>query len=134
MQKMIIPCVVNNGVGSSTFSTQAIALHGDPLRMLSEQQNCINFRLRHSESAYSSDWHVAGDSTLLVILKGTVRIELRNGDTKDFAAGELFIAEDYLLPDVVFDETIHGHRAEVVGEEDLSVLHLKLKKAPTSVI
>ena len=132
MQKMIIPCVLNNGKGISTFSTKEIALHGDPIRMLSEQQHCINFRLRHSASNYSSDWHVAGDSTLLVILKGTVRIELRNGDTKDFSAGELFIAEDYLLPDVDFDNAVHGHRAEVVGDEDLSVLHLKLKRAPTS--
>ena len=65
---------------------------------------------------------------LLVILKGTIRIELRNGMTKDFSAGELFIAEDYLLPDIVFDNTIHGHRAEVVGKEDLAVLHLKLEK------
>ena len=130
---MIIPCVLNNGEGISTFSTKEIALHGDPLRMLSEQQHCINFRLRHSASNYSSDWHVAGDSTLLVILKGTVRIELRNGDTKDFSAGELFIAEDYLLPDVVFDNAIHGHRAEVVGEEDISVLHLKLNRALASL-
>ena len=130
---MIIPCVLNNGEGISTFSTKEIALHGDPLRMLSEQQHCINFRLRHSTSNYSSDWHVAGDSTLLVILKGTVRIELRNGDTKDFSAGELFIAEDYLLPDIVFDNAIHGHRAEVVGEEDISVLHLKLNRAPASL-
>jgi len=133
MQKMIIPCVVNNGEGSSTFSTQEIALNGAPLRMLSEQQNCINFRLRHSVANYSSDWHVAGDSTLLVILTGTIRIELRNGTTKDFSAGELFIAEDFLLPDVVFDNAIHGHRAEAVGEEGLSVLHLKLKRAPTSL-
>ena len=132
MQKMIIPCVLNNGEGSSTFSTKEIALNGEPIRMLSEQQNCINFRLRHSASNYSSDWHVAGDSTLLVILTGTIRIELRNGDTKDFSAGELFIAEDYLLPNVDFDNAIHGHRAEAVGDEDLSVLHLKLKRAPTS--
>ncbi len=131
---MIIPCVLNDGKGISTFSTKEISLHGDSLRMLSEQQSCINFRLRHSESNYSSDWHVAGDSTLLVILKGIVRIELRNGDTKDFSAGELFIAKDFLLPDVVFDNAIHGHRAEVVGDEDISVLHLKLERAPTSTL
>lgn len=129
MQKIKIPCVVNNGKGASTFSVREVALHGDSFRMLSEQQNCINFRLRQSESTYSSDWHVAGDSTLLVILKGIMRIELRNGDTKEFTAGAHFIAEDYLLPDVVFDNTIHGHRAEAVGTEDLSVLHLKLSKA-----
>jgi len=128
MQKITIPCVVNNGQGTSFFSTREIALHGDPLRMLTEQQDCINFRLRHSTADYSSDWHVAGDSTLLVILKGIVAIVLRNGETKEFAAGELFIAEDYLLPEVVFDNAIHGHRAEVVGEEDLAVLHLKLEK------
>ena len=129
---MIIPCVVNNGKDISTFSTREITLNGEPFRMLSDQQNCINFRLRHSASNYSSDWHVAGDSTLLVILTGTIRIELRNGNTKDFSAGELFIAEDFLLPNVDFDNAIHGHRAEAVGDEDLSVLHLKLKRALTS--
>lgn len=128
MQKTIIPCIINDGQGVSSFSTREIALQGEPLRMLTEQQDCVNFRLRHSTADYASDWHVAGDSTLLVILKGIVRIELRNGMTKDFAAGELFIAEDYLLPEVVFDNTIHGHRAEVVGNEDLAVLHLKLEK------
>ena len=128
MQKTIIPCITNHGRGISSFSTREIALHGEPVRMLTEQQNCVNFRLRHSTSDYASDWHVAGDATLLVILKGTIRIELRNGMTKDFSAGELFIAEDYLLPDIVFDNTIHGHRAEVVGKEDLAVLHLKLEK------
>ncbi len=128
MKKMIIPCVANNGKNASFFSTREIALHGDPLRMLSEQQDCVNFRLRHSTSNYSSDWHVAGDSTLLIILKGTVSIVLRNGDTKAFSAGELFIAEDYLLPTVLFDNALHGHRAEVVGDEDLAVLHLKLER------
>ena len=131
MQKMIIPSVTNDGRGTSLFSTREIALHGEPLRMLSEQQDCVNFRLRHSTANYSSDWHVAGDPTLLVILKGTVAIILRDGTTKTFAAGELFIAEDYLLPEVVFDNAMHGHRAEVVGEEALSVLHLKLARLKT---
>jgi len=133
MQKIIIPSIVNDGKGSSFFSTREIALHGNSLRMLSEQQDCVNFRLRHSASNYSSDWHVAGDPTLLVILKGKIGIELRNGNIKEFSVGELFIAEDYLLPDVTFDNTLHGHRAEVVGEEALSVLHLKLEKLTTSL-
>ena len=132
MQKMIIPCVVNNGLNASFFSTREIALNGSPLRMLSEQQKCVNFRLRHSETTYSSDWHVAGDPTLLIILKGKIRIALRNGATKEFSAGEVFIAEDYLLPNVIFDNTIHGHRAEVIGKEDLSALHLKLEKRQTN--
>lgn len=125
---MTIPCVVNNGRDASIFSTREIALHGEPFRMLSEQQKSVNFRLRHSESNYSSDWHVAGDPTLLVILKGTIRIVLRNGDAKEISVGELFIAEDYLLSDVAFDNTVHGHRAEAIGNEDLSALHLKLEK------
>lgn len=100
--------------------------------MLSEQIPALNFRMRTSDTTYSSDWHVAGDPTLLVVLKGTVRIALRSGVTQDFSSGDLFIAQDYLPPSVEFDDNVHGHRAEVVNDEGISVLHLKLAKQNNS--
>jgi len=123
-----IDCVSNNGLGRSIFTKRSVALNGTRQRMLSEQISALNFRLRSSDETYSSDWHVAGDPTLLIILSGCIRLELRDGQTRDFSAGEMFIAEDYLDKEIHFDTQEHGHRAEVIGEQQLNVLHLKLSK------
>jgi hypothetical protein len=61
-------------------------------------------------------------------LAGTLRIELRSGETCEFSLGEMFVAEDYLAVGVQFDSVQHGHRAVVVGDELLSVIHIKLEK------
>lgn len=123
-----ITCISNNGDGASFFDSREVQLNGDDNRRLSEQISAENFRLRTSGSAYSSSWHVAGDPTLLVMLNGRFKVELRNGESKTFSAGEMFIAQDYLPAGIEFDDTLHGHRAEVIGGDELRMLHLKLDK------
>ena len=125
---MKIATVSSDGQGVSFFDSRDVALSGDSLRRLSDPIDAVNFRLRQSSSDYESSYHVAGDPTLLIILTGSVRIELRNGEYRDFSAGELFIAEDYLSPDTEFDGNTHGHKAAVLGEEAFSALHLKLER------
>lgn len=123
-----IPSIVNNGQGQSVFSSREVDLNGTDTRMLSDQISAVNFRLRESDTSYSSSWHVAGDATLLVVLAGVMRIELRDGSIQEFASGDMFIAEDYLPEGVPFDEALHGHRAEAIGDQALSVIHIKLEK------
>jgi len=123
-----IACVKNDGQGRSYFDKRDVNLNGNEERMLSEQIQAVNFRLRTSTNDYESDWHVAGDSTLLIMLSGCVEIILRDGSSKEFSAGDMFIAEDYLKEGVVFDEQTHGHRARVSGQDKIKVLHLKLAK------
>lgn len=120
--------IENNGSDASYFSEQQFELNGSPERFLSEQISAENFRLRTSYQDYASGFHVAGDKTLLIILSGTLRIQLKNGESKDFAKGEMFIANDFLKKDIEFNDELHGHRAEVIGEEELKALHLKLEK------
>lgn len=127
-EKIEIPCVTSDGVGASFFSTREIELSGDESRRLSEQINAENFRLRTSGSGYHSDFHVAGDPTLLIILSGHLRITLRSGGHRDFVAGELFIAEDFMAKGVEFSDQVHGHSAELLGDQSLKALHLKLEK------
>ncbi len=126
--KFSIPSITNQGNDVSVFSSREVQLSGESVRMLSDQQECVNFRLRYSDPSFSSDFHVAGDPTLLVVLEGTVRISLQNGEYKDFSAGNMFVAEDYLNADTEFDSAIHGHSAKVIGDASLRVLHLKLEK------
>lgn len=123
-----ITTICNGGTGPSAFSTREVLLSGDEQRRLSEQISSVNFRLRTSNHDYSSGFHVAGDPTLLIVLAGRIRIELRSGEHKDFTSGEMFIAQDYLSDGIEFDDSSHGHRAEVLSDTPISVLHLKLEK------
>ena len=108
---MNIICINNDGAGASEFGMREIDLNGTPERMLSQQIPSLNFRLRTSDTTYSSDWHIAGDPTLLVVLRGSLKIVLRSGVNRDFSPGDLFIAQDYLPQDIKFDNNVHGHRA-----------------------
>ena len=94
--------------------------------LLTDQIGAKNLRLRQSEAGYFADWHVAGDATLIIIQQGVLKITLQNGASKCFKAGDLFIVEDYLPENVIFDSSKHGHQAEVVGEEVLKAVHVKL--------
>ena len=94
--------------------------------ILTDRINAQNLRLRMSEPGYSTDWHVAGDATLIIIQKGTLRITLQNNKYKEFTTGDSFIAKDYLPQEINFAHNIHGHKAEVIGEAPLFATHIKL--------
>lgn len=123
-----IPSIRNDERGVSIFGVREISLDGNSNWMLSDQQQALNFRLRSSSSPYESNWHVAGDPTLLIILNGAIEIELRDGSSKTFSIGDMFIAEDHLPDGVKFNPSLSGHRARVVGGGELQALHLKLEK------
>ena len=127
LHKMTVPTITNDGQGASFFGTRVIELNGEISRLLSDQIAAVNFRLRRSVG-YSADFHVAGDPTLLIVLSGTMRIELPSGEHRDFSKGDMYIAEDYLAPEVAFKRGQHGHRAETVGDESYNALHLKLSR------
>ncbi|MFT7387721.1 MAG: hypothetical protein ACI8VC_000962 [Candidatus Endobugula sp.] len=93
---------------------------------LSGQQSAVNFRCRESDASYASDSYMVDDPSLLVILSGTLCIELHNGNNRQFSLVEYFIVEDYLSDTAVFDKTFDGHRVYFLGGKPLSALHLKL--------
>jgi len=118
--------VDENFISIFTEKQFKLSSHGD--LWISEQQAAVNFRHRKSPSHYISDWHVAGDPTLIIVCSGTLKLELRDGSSKSFSPGEKFIAEDYLPKEHVFDDAIHGHRAMVIGNEPFTAIHIKLEK------
>lgn len=93
---------------------------------ITDRQDALNFRYRISDPGYFSSWHIAGDPTLIIIRSGTLRLTLRNGEYRDFSAGELFIAQDTLQEDESFDSALHGHTAALMGDEKLQAVHIKL--------
>ena len=109
--------------GQEVFPQQ---LHGGMI--LTERIEALNFRIRESNPGYKTEWHVAGDPTLILIQKGTLRITLQNGDFQDFGSGTMFIAQDYLPINIDFDPNKHGHQAEVIGKQSLLAIHIKLSE------
>lgn len=110
----------------SVFSEEVYPQHVRGGMVLTDRIEAQNLRLRESAPGYQTDWHVAGDPTLIIIQCGVLRITLQSGSYRDFSQGQAFIARDYLPDDIVFDPEIHGHKAEVISDEALSAIHVKL--------
>jgi len=124
-----LPCLIAGNASQqyqSTFSHTSFAQERRGDMLLSPQIMAKNFRLRQSPAGYSSHWHTAGDPTLIVIQHSILRIIMRDNSYRDFSAGDMFIASDALPVNVEFDEQIHGHRAEVIGNDMLCAIHIKL--------
>lgn len=125
-QPFIIPTITTNEIGISIFSTINFSVQQRGGLFLTEQIGSKNFRIRKSDVGYETDFHLAGDATFIIIQKGSLKIELQNGDFKIFKPGDCFIAQDNLPEHIPFDNTIHGHKASVIGNESLQAIHIKL--------
>ncbi|MCP4594941.1 MAG: hypothetical protein GY843_00480 [Neptuniibacter sp.] len=115
-----------NQTGASIFSEKELTLDDYSGLFITPRIEAENFRHRFSRSDYKSDWHMAGDPTLIIIRSGTLRVGLRSGEQRDFSAGDMFVAQDYLQPEEDFDDQVHGHNAQVAGNEPIEALHIKL--------
>jgi hypothetical protein len=93
---------------------------------ISPRQSALKFRHRASNPGYFSDWHVAGDPTIIIIRSGILRISLRDNSYHDFAVGDVFIAQDRLEDNARLNNHIHGHKGQVIGDKNLIAIHLKL--------
>ena len=122
----IVPTITTNESGISIFDEVEFDVNKRGGMFLTDQIASKNFRIRKSNFGYETDFHLAGDDTFIVILKGSLKIELQNGDFKIFSSGDYFIAKDDLPEAIVFDNQIHGHKASVIGDELLEAIHIKL--------
>ena len=125
-QPFIIPSISTDENGISVFVEIDFEVHQRGGLYLSEQIVSKNFRIRKSDVGYTTDFHLAGDATFIIIQKGSLKIELQNGNSKVFNAGDCFIAQDNLSESIVFDSKIHGHKASVIGSQTLQAIHIKL--------
>jgi hypothetical protein len=125
-QPFIIPTITTNENGISIFEETDFSVQQRGGLFISNQIGTQNFRLRKSDVGYTTDFHLAGDATFISIQKGSLKIELQNGDFKVFATGDCFIAKDNLPENIEFDSQIHGHKASVVGNKSLQAIHIKL--------
>lgn len=125
-QQTLLPTVTIDKDFVSVFSEEIYPQHTRGGMVLTDRIEAQNLRLRESASGYQTDWHVAGDPTLIIIQQGTLRITLRSEAFRNFSKGEAFIARDYLPDHISFNPGVHGHKAEVIGNETLLAVHIKL--------
>lgn len=125
-QPFIIPIITTNENGITIFSTIDFSVQQRGGMFLTDQIGAKNFRIRSSAIGYKTDFHLAGDATLIIIQKGSLKIELQNGESQIFKTGDCFIAQDNLPNHIEFNNQIHGHKASVIGEESLQAIHIKL--------
>lgn len=124
-QQISCPIITVDKEFRSTFASLNLALSDANGMFISQRQTAVNFRHRKSSPGYYSDWHVAGDPTLIIVQQGCIELTLRNNQSRCFNSGQQFIAADYLPIDSVFNDT-HGHRARVIGEQEFQAVHIKL--------
>ncbi|MFC3120893.1 hypothetical protein [Agaribacter flavus] len=129
MNSIQLPVLTINQHEQSIFKTLSLSLSDYNGMFISERQSALNYRHRFSESGYESDWHVAGDPTLITIQQGAIELVTRLGEKRRFGLGEQFIAADYLHLKTLEDEGI-GHKARVLGNTPLLALHIKLSTEP----
>ena len=122
-----LPTLVTGADGRSVWIEHAWPNEPRGGMALSPRVGCSSLRLRQSEPGYTADWHVAGEPVLIVVRQGTLRIGLQDASHRDFHAGDAFIAADAISDDQSFDDALHGHTAEVVGDALLEAIHIKLE-------
>lgn len=122
----VISAITINESFISIFSEESFPKTARSGMLLTDRIESQNLRLRESAPGYVASWHVAGDPTLIIVQSGTLRITLRDGNYKDFSCGDIFIAKDYLPEHIKFDNKLHGHYSEVLGNEIFRATHIKL--------
>ena len=125
-EPILITTITTNEYGISIFSEEEFKVNQRGGMFLTDQIAAKNFRIRKSDVGYATDFHISGDATMIIIQKGSLKIELQNGESRIFTIGESFIAKDNLSENIVFDSSIHGHKASVYGDESLQAIHIKL--------
>lgn len=121
-----LPTLVTSDDGTTIWAPRDWPIEARGGMLLSPRIDCSSLRLRKSEPGYTTDWHVAGDPTLIIVRRGQLRLIMRDGSTRTFGPGDAFIAADDVPDGKAFDAELHGHRAEVVGDETLQAIHIKL--------
>lgn len=116
----------NQSTGKSAFKEMLLSIEDYNGLFITPRISALNLRHRLSKPGYYSDWHMAGDPTLLIIRSGQLRVGLRDGNFRDFTAGDMFVAQDSLQTGEMFDPDIHGHNAQVIGEQNVLAVHIKL--------
>lgn len=113
--------------GYARFRDEKVPLReAGKIGFLSDIFGARGYQLRHSPLGFESGFHCTTEPQWVFILHGIMEIELADGTTRSFKAGESFFSDDRLPIGQEFKEGIHGHRSRQVGDQPLRTLFLKV--------
>lgn len=81
--------------GHSHFADLSIPLHDSgEIGRLSEQVAAHGVIFRVNEPDYDYDWHVAPQRQFIVLLDGSIELEVSDGEKRTFGGGDILLVED----------------------------------------
>lgn len=113
--------------GRAQFREERVPLTGGSAQArLSALLPATGYQLRESPVGFASEFHCTPKPQWVFILQGVMEIELQDGSSRRFSAGEHFFSADVLPEGAVFDPKLHGHRSAQRGSDPLVTLFLKV--------
>jgi len=83
-----------DGDGESRFEDVQVSCSEAGFGFISDALDVDALYLRETPGAVRQDWHVAPRRQYVVLLSGSVEIEVSDGEVRRFAAGDVLLAED----------------------------------------
>ncbi len=95
--------------GEAHFEDMDIPLkHGGPIGRLSDRIPATGIVFRETGPDYDYDWHNAPRRQFIIMLDGSVDIEVGDGSKRRFGPGDILLVED---------TTGHGHISRAVNNQ-----------------
>lgn len=87
--------IYHDACGESHYQDMDIPLiEHTPLGSTSEPVEVASMIMRENSAGYAYDWHVSPRRQYIVMLEGSVEIQVSDGETRLFKAGDIVLVED----------------------------------------
>ena len=80
--------------GESRFEDIEVEESPKGLGFISNPMDVETFYMRETPGLSTQDWHVAPQKQYVVLLSGTVEVEVSSGEIRRFNSGDVILAED----------------------------------------
>jgi len=92
---MKITKIYSDSTGETHFKDVDIPLkESGPIGSLSETLPVKGMKLRENPADYFYDWHPTPDKQYIVMLEGTLMVEVSDGEQRKFLPGDILLVED----------------------------------------
>jgi quercetin dioxygenase-like cupin family protein len=115
---MIIPNIHVDEHNHSYFGESELVQNGNPERRIgAKNQNVEYWQMRRLEPGYFNDFKSNESAQFVGVISGQVALTVSNGETRQFARGDMFMLKD---------RQGQGHATRAVGHEPCVMLVITL--------
>lgn len=126
MPFLLLPELYTDADGCAKFRDIRCTLsEGSADAALSPLVRGTGHQFRMSPVGFKSSFHCTTTPQWLIVLQGAMEIDLQDGSSRIFKAGQCFYSNDTLPVGTVFDAALHGHCSRQVGDEPLVTVFVR---------